>query len=143
MRVAPALWRHGQHEVAVVQLGKAGGVQAVVGQFGRKHQLQATSPRIDDGAGQGDLLLFAAPVKARATPVGALQLQRFADQVARQGQAQGLDEILVADDAQLLAGRAVGDVFQGLPGVIGLAAEAIQLTQIETVQAAVFFADQP
>ncbi|MDT4845413.1 hypothetical protein D3C71_1561930 [compost metagenome] len=69
-------------------------------------------------------------------PAGLTQADAFAGEKARQGQADGFDEVFVADDAHLAAGCAGGVIFEaGAVDLLGVAvAQSVDQAQVERSQ---------
>ena len=78
-------------------------------------------------------MVLAGPEHPLATPTGLAQFDAFIGQESRQRQADGLDEILVADDAYLTTVRAGSVVFEiSEVGVFGVSmGEAVDHPQVE------------
>lgn len=111
-RLGPGLGRNPQHVVALFQFVQRAGLQFVAFQMCRQLQFQFAAAGVDDRRGEGAGLAFARPEQALAVPGGLAQADAVAVGETRQGQAQGLDEILVADDPYAPADLGRGQVFQ-------------------------------
>src|SRR3990167_4672597 len=122
--------------IALLQLGDVGRIVAVAGQLGGQADFQAAQACISNGAGKGFYVLVAIPVDAFALPARLPQVDRLTGEKARQSQADGPEEILVADDANAFAGRATGKLLQAgvRREVVAAAAQAVDLPQVEDLK---------
>ncbi|MNJ61812.1 hypothetical protein D3C77_576210 [compost metagenome] len=90
-------------------------------------------------------MVLSGPVQAFTQPAGLAQLDGLILRMAGQGDAEGTQEVLVADDAGAPAGLGGGECFDARIGdAVGtLAAETVDLAQVDAGQRLTVFLNQP